>query len=271
MSTPRPARFIKRRPLKNKKKLRRIARKANTGTAVHGSSRILLDTFIPLINVNHPANPDNSIKFQIYSVVPSKIDELTSRTVIYSKFRIRYVKYTLVRDGNPKFSQQLASYSFAGGANTGMYGYMFPNTFNRLLPTITGTNSEAILNWCMQQTGAKRFTVHTQKISKKIPPKLTINDEYQGPSSGLPGASVIINRNVKCPWLDLNNDLLDNISLGQMVIAQPAVDVATTAALSTATGAAGLSALDVQEFFRYRVYADVGYSVKGRWLDRIIV
>ena len=271
MATPRPARYIKRRPMRNKKKLRRIARKVNTGTAVHGSSRILLNTYTPTLNVNHPAAPDFNPQFQVFNIVPSKIDELTSRTVIYSKFRIRYIKYTLVRDSNPKTSQMIASYSYGGGANTGTYGYMFPNTFNRLLPTITQTNAQAILDWSMQQTGAKRFSVHAQKMSIKVPPKMTINDEYQGPSGNFPGASVIINRNVKCPWLDLNNDLLDNISLGQLVVVQPAIDVATTAALITTTGLPGLSAADVQDFFRYRVYADIGYSVKGRWLDRIVV
>lgn len=269
MASPRPARFVKRRFLKNKKKLRRIARRVNTGTAVHGNSRILIGTFVPTVNVNHPAAPDLACTYEVINVLPARIEELTARTVIYSKFRIRSVKYTIVRDNNPSTSQQLATFGFAGGANTSAFGYMFPNTFNRLLPTTTGSNANGILTWAMQQTGVKRYTVMANKVTKKVSPKLTINDEYQGPSGLAAGSSVIVNRNVMCPWLDLNNDLLDNISLAQLVVVQPAIDVVTTNVLSTGA-AAGLNLDDVREMFRWRIYADVGYSVKGRWLDKAV-
>lgn len=270
MAWPKPARRYKLRPMRNKKKLRRIARRVNTGTAVHGKSRIILGTLVPPININHPANPNNVPVYEVLNVVPGSIEELAARTVIYSKFKIRSVKYTLVRDNNPATSQQLATYSYAGGSNCGAYGYMFPNTYNRLLPTINGTNGQAILDWCSQQTGSKRFPVTQNKVTKKCTPKMTLNSEYQGPSGLAAGASVIINRNVKCPWLDLNNDLLDNISLGQVVICQPAIDVVTTGVLTTGA-AAGLQTQDVQEMFRWRIYCDIGYSVKGRWLDKSTV
>ena len=270
MSMPGRPRFIKRRTLRNKKKLRRIARKVNTGTAVHGHSRIILGTFTPTVNINHPANPNNVPVYEILNVTPGRIEELTARTVIYSKFRIRTVKYTLVRDNNPATSRQLATYSYAGGANCGAYGFLVPNTFNRLLPPINDTNGQAILDWCSQQTASKRFPVTANKVTKKVLPKMTINDEYQGPSGLAAGSSCIINRNVKCPWLDLNNDLLDSISLGQVVLVQPAIDVVTTNALSTGA-AAGLQTQDITEMFRWRIYCDIGYSVKGRWLDKTVV
>lgn len=212
---------------------------------ISGNSRIFLGTALPILNVNHPAAPNTAITLDTYNVNANLIEELVERSAIYSKFKINSVKYTFVRDGSYKNSQQIASVSYNGqNASANVWGYVFPNTYNRLMPTITGTNGEAIIKWCMQQTGAKRFSVGTGKITKKVLAKMTLNQDYQGPSGVAAGASVIVNRHVKCPWLDLNNDLLDNLSLAQCVIAMPAIDVVTTGVLSTGA-AAGLQLADL--------------------------
>lgn len=261
----RPAAGRRRRLMMNKKKLRRISRRVNTGTAVHGRTRIDLGFTNLVVNVNHPANRVEQTDWSVFNINANKIDELTERSVIYSKFRIRDIKYIFVRD-MIKTPQCISTAEYSSGP----YSYCFPNTYNRLLPSAPSlaTGTQATQHWCQQQTGVKCIPINKTRFTMKVKPKMTLNEDYQGPSGTTAGASVVVNRHVNCPWLDLNNDLLDNLSLGQLVFWGPPVTVTTTIPVATTAGALGPNSTDLHDMFNYRVYAMVSYSVKGRWLDK---
>lgn len=261
----RPAAGRRRRLMMNKKKLRRISRRVNTGTCVHGRTRIDLGVTNLTVNVNHPDPRNDDTRWDVFNINAGRIDELTERSVIYSKFRIRDIKYVFVRD-MIRTPQCISTAEYSSGP----YSYVFPNTYNRLLPSAPSlaTGTQGTQRWCQQQTGVKCIPINKTRFTIKVKPKMTLNEDYQGPSGVAAGASVVVNRHVTCPWLDLNNDLLDNLSLGQIVYWGPPVGVTTMVPITNTPGEPGPNPRDIQDMFNYRVYAMVSYSVKGRWLDK---
>ena len=230
-------------------------------------STIVFNSQPPIVNINNPGTPTTTPFWATYNVKPSQLEELTSRSVIYSKFRIRSVEYTFKRDKitNPQCIAT-AEYSQANWA------YAFPNQFNRLLPVTTSTNTTAICNWLEQQTGRKRIAISKDSFVMKIKKvKMIENTDYQGPSGVAAGASAVVNKQTACPWLDMNSDLTDDLSLGQVHFFQPPMAVTTTMALATAAGGVGPTIQDIINMFNYKVTARVHFSVKGRWLDKAVI
>lgn len=255
-----------------KKAKRTMRKKPHMGTAVHGRARILIGTITPTLNVNNPGTVVSEGVWTSLNVIPSRIEELSVRAAIYSKFKIRKTVYHFVRDNNPNRSDEIVNIAVTGNANTGAFStYAFRNTFNRLLPSVTSGNTPAIVKWLDQQSGVKRIGPNVNRFSIAVPGKVTRVENLAGPSQVTPGATVDVNREMKCPWLDLENDLTDDMSLCQLSFFQRALDVNTNNALSTTAGQPGLSLTNLQDMFRWRVYADVSYSCKGKFLDRRLV
>lgn len=228
----------------------------------------LAPTNISNVNVNNPASESFAPAYSIYNINPSEIEDLTARSVIYSKFKITKIKYIFKRTVPTKVLAGI-NYMSIGTSNNHV---AFPNTFNRLLPTPTDSNAAAVMTWAEQQTGSKKFNLATQNWTKSVPPLVVENTTYQGPSNTSLGADVQVTRNRKMPWLDLNSDLLDNMSLGQLVVTMAPTFLLTSFPLGTSgTGSNGMNEARAKECAQWDVYADVTYMVKGRFLDRAIV
>lgn len=205
-----------------------------------------------------------------YVVVPGQIKELVARVGIYQKFKILKVEYQFKRDIS-KLSQFIAGHKFRG---ISAHMIAFPNTFNNLVPEITAANQDAVYNWAMQQTKAKKIPIGSNFWKKTVRPLLIENTEYAGPSGVADGGVAIVAKNVKYPWLDLENDLLDNVSCAQMKIFTPIQEVNTLLALrdpADATQLPGVTIDDIQQMLSYRVYCKVTFAIKGRFLSRALV
>lgn len=245
-----------------------MRRTPTLATPVKFTTRLnLFTTTQASINVNNPATPSSSVAYSIYNVKANDIDDLTARSAIYSKFKITKIKY--------HFKRTVPTRSVAGinymTIDQDDYHIAFPNTFNRLLPQPTESNAIALMKWGLQQTNAKKFNLNTQNFTKTVAPLIVENTTYQGPSGVTLGADVQVTRNRKMPWLDLNSDLLDNMSLGQLVVMMAPTTVLTTFPLGTGgTGANGMNEAQAKDCASWDVYADVTYMVKGRFLDREI-
>lgn len=249
-----------------------MRKKPHMGTAVHGRTRILIGTVTHPLNINNPATVNTEGQWTTLNVIPSKIEELSVRAAIYSKFKVRKTVYHFVRDNNPNRSDEVVNIAVTGNATTGAYStYVMKNTFNRLIPSVTGTNTGAICQWLDQQSQTKRIGPNVNRFSVAVTGKVVRVENLAGPSNQTPGATVDINRELKCPWLDLENDLTDEMSLCQISLFLRPIDVCTNNALSTTAGTPGLSANNLQDMFRWRVYADVSYSCKGKFLDRRLI
>ena len=248
---------------------KRMKKTPTIATPQKYTTRIVLpSTNVNNINVNNPAAPDNSPVYSVYNIKANKIDDLTARSVIYSKFKIVKIKYNFKKIV-PMGTIQGIGYAECSPAD---YDVVFPNTFNRLLPTPTNTNATAIINWACQQTNSKKLTIGAANFSKSVRPLMIEETTMEGPSGTTNSASVLIKKNVKMPWLDINNDLLDNVSLGQLVLVSAPKSVLTTIPLGTGgAGSNGLSTAQVRACFSWDVSADVTYMVKGRYLDKSIV
>ena len=254
------------------KKARRMMRRRRTTVASPQAytTRIqLLSTSGTNVNVNHPAAPIKSVNYSIYNIACNAIDDLTARSTIYSKFKITKIKYHFKRTVPTRLVAGINTMSIT---DPGDFHMCFPNTFNRLLPTPTESNANAIMSWAQQQTKAKKWYAQTESFTKSVAPLVVENSTYQGPSGITSGADIEVTKNRKMPWLDLNSDLLDNLSLGQLVCCIAPSQVLTT--IPTGSGAAGSNGMTVNEAkqnMTWDVTAEVTYMVKGRFLDKAIV
>lgn len=261
--------FRKRGKTTMKKARRMMKRVPTTSTPIKYTVKLqLFSTSSNNVNVNNPAVPRQDVVYTIYNIKANDIQDLTTRSVIYSKFKITGIKY--------HFKRVVPNNNIAGinycSISPGDYHVMFPNTFNRLLPTPTDTNANALMNWGLQQTNSKKFGLNSSRFSKSVAPLIIENTTYQGPSGITAGPDVQVTRNRKMPWLDLNSDLLDSISLGQLVVMKAPVDLLTS--FPTGTGGAGSNGMtpsQAKQLCSWDVTADVTYMVKGRFLDKEIV
>ena len=262
------ARYRRRGKTSYKKARRMLRRMPTIASPVRYTTRINLpSTSQDSINVNNLTN-ETGISYNVYNIVPAQIDDLTARSILYSKFKITKIKYIFKRTVPMK---QTAGVNYMSIKFSGDYHVAFPNTFNRLLPEATSTNADALLKWGQQQTNSKKFNLSTMTFTKSVAPLVVENTTYQGPSGVTLGADVQVTRNRKMPWLDLNSDLLDNMSLGQLVIMNAPTDVLTTFPLGTGgSGSNGMNAFQAKECAQWDCFADVTYMVKGRFLDRAI-
>lgn len=261
--------FRRRGKTAMKKARRMLRRKPTIATPVSYTTRVqLVTTNGTSVNVNNPANPVNAVSYSIYNIRPNAIADLTARSVIYSKFKITKIKYHFKRVSPNK---NIAGINYMTIGPQADYHAAFPNTFNRLLPQPTETNAQAIAYWAAQQTHSKKINITTGNWSKSVQPYVVENTTLQGPSGVTLGADVQVQRNRKMPWLDLNSDLLDNMSLGQLVLVLAPTQVLTSFPLGTGgAGANGMSQAQAQSLATWDCYADVTYMVKGRFLDREI-
>ena len=257
------------------KKGRRMAMKKRRGAPSVASpqkytTRInLYSTSDNNIDVNNSAAPSQAIFYTVYNIKANAIEDLTARSLIYNKFKIVKIKYNFTRTVPAKIMQGI---NYATVRDPCDFDVCFANTFNRLLPTPTESNQQAIQSWAMQQTGSKKLTIGAGNFSKSVRPLMIEEVTMEGPSGTTNSASVAVKKNVKMPWLDLNNDLLDNISLGQLVYVAAPKQVLTSIPLGTGgEGSNGMSEKQVQNCFVWDVTADVTYMVKGRYLDKSIV
>lgn len=252
-----------------KKARRMLRRKTTIASPQSYTTRLeLVSTQDANVNVNHPTTPVKTCQYSIYNIACNAINDLTARSAIYSKFKITKIKYHFKRVVPTK---QVAGINYMSIDGSDFH-IAFPNTFNRLLPTPTETNVNAMMNWAQQQTNSKKFFASTDSFTKSVRPLIVENSTYQGPSGISGGADVEVSKNKKMPWLDLNSDLLDNLSLGQLVVVMAPSTVLTT--IPTGTGAAntnGMSKDEAKNNMSWDVSATVTYMVKGRFLDKEIV
>lgn len=257
--------FPRRKGKTSIKKARRMRKHSIASPASYTTTIELLSTSNVNVNVNHPNNPNTAAAYTVYNVVPSLIEDLEARSVIYSKFKITKVTYMFKR-ATPAAHLSGVNYASIIG---GDYHVAFPNTFNRVLPEPTNTNAGAIAKWSAQQTGAKKIFINTGSWKKSVRPYLTERLEFAGPSGYTPGPSVEVQRNRKMPWLDLESDLKDNLSLAQLVVMTMPVSVLTT--IPTGSGGAGSNGMTIPEAQNtqtWDVTAKVTYMVKGRFLSK---
>lgn len=238
-------------------------RAPTTSTAVHETTMINLGFVGPQMNVNHPAAPITVGNWNTVNCVPGNIRELGARQAIYQKFRIQKIKYIFERE-KAKIPQAIASLNYEG-AN---YAIGFPDQYNALMPTATSTNSNAIINWGMQQPRKKIIKVDQDRFSMTVVPRVINTLEFENPATNTAPPVSTVRIQKKMPWMDLSSDLLDTLSLGQVQLFFPPMNVQTQAAVSTAANTPGLTTTDIQQMYRYNVKANVTWQVKQRFIAR---
>nr|WPR18706.1 MAG: hypothetical protein [Skomarfal virus 51] len=258
--------FRRRKIAKKTRKMMKKKRSPTTGAAVHETTMINLGFIQPGFNINHPAAPVTTGTWSTVNCVPGNIRELGARQAIYQKFKIQKIKYIFERE-KAKVPQAIASISFEGGN----YACAFPDQYNALMPSPNSTNTTAIVNWAMQQPRKKIIKVDQDRFSMTVVPRVINSLEFENPSTTTAPPVSVVRVQKKMPWMDLSSDLLDTLSLGQVQLFFPAINVMTQNALSTAASTPGLNTSDIQQMYRYNIKAAVTWTVKQRFIARELV
>lgn len=107
--------------------------------------------------------------------------------------------------------------------------------------------------------------------SMTVIPKMTRNIFYNTPNTTAAPTSLGVQSQTKVPWMDLQNDLTDALAIGQTHVFMPEVGVTTTIPVATTAGGVGPTAGDITNIYTYKCYADVYYSVKGKFIDKSLI
>lgn len=246
--------------MKKARGARKMMRRKRTtlSSVVTGKSEIYLGTLTPNMNINNPANPNTTGKFdQFYGIRCSELPELNARATTYKSFRVKKVEMFFQRDTS-RLNNAIASATFNGTQQDNVV--IFPNPHQTNVPVPTATNGPACYTWSCNQAGAKKISLDTLKFKKSLKASILEQREYvTGNASYLPAATTRV-----CPWMDFQSDLGDSFRFGQWAIYQPPIDVQTTAALSTTAGTPGLSVENINEIYRWHQRIRITWQVRGR-------
>lgn len=248
---------------------------AHTGSVITGRTTFPYHTVSPKIMVlNGKTDPDvthyNHVTISKYSVKPSNILELQARRLMYSQFRITDVTWKFTKDQAKHQSGNIATHYYMTDHMT-----IVPNLNNEDLP-VQGTapgdlSSEELLHYVDQQSGSKKIKLNRMVGSIKVPARVVKNVEFQSVGTD---AGISTEIAVNMPWMQLNTQVMDEMSIGQITVYQPALEIDTffqtypTTALQN--GQPGQSLGFLKEAQAYEITCNVRWQVRGKHLDPVM-
>lgn len=255
-------------PTRRRKYTRRVA---TPNTVIHGISSFRLDKTdlckpsLGRLNgteISGQSDADFYTKVQL-SIKPDQIVDLIARENLYKQYKIDDVEWMFKRTDHAIHATGAISANFRFADS----GAVMPNSANQEIPEPGGAyNVDQMIRWMTQNKG-RRLPLNARKVTLRVPPRVVINRSYQDVGQG--NNNTETTTTMRMPWMDLDRDKM-TMSLGQCVVVLPAIDVRTFFQVyaddSTQNGQPGSTNAEIEEQFRFEVYARVKWSCKGKYV-----